>query len=244
MRFSPTFPFFKAQFHRFDYFATKTGSIIVPTCGMDCIPSDLCAYLGSKTLQSPIDSSTTAWHFDGVASGGSLATIFTMIEDVPREKLRWAMSNHALSPIVGLRQEKPFGLVRKLHIPYSDETLVGGRWFMSNVDRAIVQRTWGLLEYDAMEARLEGDTERLEAAEKVRYGPRFTYGELSIRPNVFMAAIASLGLILSLVGLMITPVRVNANNGLFNAHLLHRYALSSKSFFASPGKVPTTRKWN
>ncbi|KAK0226477.1 Saccharopine dehydrogenase-domain-containing protein [Armillaria fumosa] len=191
----------------FDYFATKTGSIIVPTCGMDCIPSDLCAYLGSKTVQSPVDSSTTAWHFDGVASGGSLATMFTMIEDVPRLKLRWAMSPYALSPIIGILQEKPFGLVRKLRIPYSDEILVGGRWFMSNVDRAIVQRTWGLLEYDAMEARLEGDTERLEAAEKVRYGPRFTYGELSIRPNVFMAAVASLGLILSLVGLMITPIR-------------------------------------
>ncbi|KAK0212332.1 Saccharopine dehydrogenase-domain-containing protein [Desarmillaria ectypa] len=187
----------------FDYFATKTGSIIVPTCGMDCIPSDLCVYLGSKTLQSPIDNSTTAWHFDGTASGGSLATIFTMIEDVPQLKLRWAMSNHALSPIVGVPQKQPFKLVRKLHIPFSDETLVGGQWFMSNVDRAIVQRTWGLLEYDAIQARLEGDLERSEAAEKARYGPQFTYDELSIRPNVVVAAVASLSLVLSLIRFII-----------------------------------------
>ncbi|KAK0459235.1 Saccharopine dehydrogenase-domain-containing protein [Desarmillaria tabescens] len=191
----------------FDYFATKTGSIIVPTCGMDCIPSDLCVYLASKTLQGPIDNSTTAWHFDGTASGGSLATIFTMIEDVPTAKLRWAMSNHALSPVVGVPQKKPFKFVRKLHIPFSNEILVGGQWFMANVDRAIVQRTWGLLEYDAMEARLEGDSERLEAAEKARYGPLFTYDELAIRPNVLVAVFAPLRLLLGMMSLMISPIR-------------------------------------
>ncbi|KAG7449869.1 NAD-P-binding protein [Guyanagaster necrorhizus] len=191
----------------FDYFATKTGSIIVPTCGMDCVTSDLCAYLGSKTVQSSVDSSTTAWHFDGTASGGSLATVFTMLEAVPRAKRRWAMSDYALSPIVGVRQKQRFQLVRKLHIPFSDETLVGGEWFMASVDRAIVQRTWGLLEYDAIQARLEGDTERLEAAEKARYGPEFTYDELRIQSNVLVAAVASLSLVLGLMSLMISPIR-------------------------------------
>ena len=37
---------------RYHYVATKTGAIIVPSCGLDSIPADLSAFLGNKTLKS------------------------------------------------------------------------------------------------------------------------------------------------------------------------------------------------
>lgn len=41
-----------ASCFRYDYIATKTGAIIVPSCGLESIPSDLSAFLGNKTLKS------------------------------------------------------------------------------------------------------------------------------------------------------------------------------------------------
>jgi short subunit dehydrogenase-like uncharacterized protein len=35
---------------RFDYTATKTNACIIPSCGMDSIPSDLSVYLSFLTL--------------------------------------------------------------------------------------------------------------------------------------------------------------------------------------------------
>jgi short subunit dehydrogenase-like uncharacterized protein len=89
---------------RFDYFATKSGSMIINSCGMDSVPSDVCAYLANKTLKSvvgpdaTIDTSTTAFRIKGGISGGTLATIIMFLEDVPREKLRYAAQDYALSP--------------------------------------------------------------------------------------------------------------------------------------------------
>lgn len=37
---------------RYDYLATKTGAIIVPSCGMDSIPSDVTAFLANKALKA------------------------------------------------------------------------------------------------------------------------------------------------------------------------------------------------
>jgi short subunit dehydrogenase-like uncharacterized protein len=37
---------------RFDYLATKTGAIIVPSCGIDSIPSDASAFLANKALKA------------------------------------------------------------------------------------------------------------------------------------------------------------------------------------------------
>ena len=45
---SSTYP----SYLRYEYIAAKSGAIIVPSCGLDSIPSDLSAFLGNKTLKS------------------------------------------------------------------------------------------------------------------------------------------------------------------------------------------------
>ena len=82
-----------SHFSRFDYFATKTGAIIVPSCGFDSVPSDAAAYLANKTLKSigpskdgeylEADTSISAFSFRGGVSGGSIASFMATIEAVP-----------------------------------------------------------------------------------------------------------------------------------------------------------------
>ncbi len=37
---------------KYDYLATRTGACIVPSCGMDSVPSDITLYYALKTLQA------------------------------------------------------------------------------------------------------------------------------------------------------------------------------------------------
>ena len=89
--------------YRFDYPATKTGAIIVPSCGMDSIPSDLSVFLSNKTLKSlrpPLDiaTSTTAFKVRGGISGGTLASFMVFLEEIPKDKIRAASEDYSLSP--------------------------------------------------------------------------------------------------------------------------------------------------
>lgn len=90
---------------RFDYAAVKSGSIVVPCCGLDSVPSDVLAFVANKTLKSfggpstTIDLSTSAWKLGGASmSGGTFSTILTALEDVPRHKQLAANRDFALSP--------------------------------------------------------------------------------------------------------------------------------------------------
>ena len=88
---------------RFDYYATKTGSIIVPSCGMDSVTSDLPVFLSNKTLKAfagnatAIDTSTTAYKLKGGVSGGTLATAISLI-DIPPHERDVALMDYGLSP--------------------------------------------------------------------------------------------------------------------------------------------------
>jgi hypothetical protein len=50
--------------------------------------------------------STTMFQVRGGFSGGTLSTVFTMLEDVPKEKRRESMVDYALSPgtFTGIRR--------------------------------------------------------------------------------------------------------------------------------------------
>lgn len=93
--------------HSYDFAATKTGSIIVPSCGFDSVPSDLAAYLSNKTLKSlrtPLDvgTSTSAFKLRSGISGGTFSTIMTMLEDVPKKDLKDSGAEYSLSPGMAL----------------------------------------------------------------------------------------------------------------------------------------------
>jgi len=138
----------------YDYYATKTGSIIVPQCGYDSIPSDISAFLANKTLKAHssllnLGTSTTGHKIrGGGVSGGTFASAMTAIEEVPRSVHKEASLPHSLSPIVGVKPSRP-QYWYNLPIPGGKE-IYGAFFFMQPTNRAIVQRTAGLFELEAI----------------------------------------------------------------------------------------------
>lgn len=87
----------------YDFAASKSGAIIIPSCGYDSIPSDVSAYLSNKTLKSMpsplnVGSSVTAHKVRGGISGGTISTMMTVFEDVPRKNFRQSTTDYSISP--------------------------------------------------------------------------------------------------------------------------------------------------
>ncbi|KAG5349342.1 hypothetical protein C0989_004483 [Termitomyces sp. Mn162] len=173
---------------RFDYLATKTGAIIVPSCGYDSVPSDVSAYLSNKTLKAHGDydvaTSISGQIVRGGISGGTLNTIFTILEDVPQDKLRESARDYSLSP----GEVFPaFRLLYEQVIP--GETSVPGSFFlMAPGNTKLVQRTFGLLELQTITATQSGSSaEATKIARRERYGSSFAYEEFLIMSSRFSA---------------------------------------------------------
>lgn len=94
-------------YSRYDYVATKTGSILVPSCGMDSLPSDIAVHIANKALKQlskdaveplQIDTSTTSHELHGVFSNGTISTILTAFGSIPKHKLAESLRDYYLSP--------------------------------------------------------------------------------------------------------------------------------------------------
>ncbi|KAG1740831.1 Saccharopine dehydrogenase-domain-containing protein [Suillus paluster] len=165
-----------------DYAAVKSGSIVVPCCGLDSVPSDVLAFVANKTLKSSggpsttIDLSTSAWRLGGASiSGGTFSTILTALEDVPKHKLLATRQNFALSPVKGANSPKP----RMLYtLPYSNRPVYGA-WSC--------KRSWGLYEL----ARRANHHDATNVAQ-LSYGPNFKYEEFVVLPSALYAVAYSI----------------------------------------------------
>jgi hypothetical protein len=169
---------------RFDFLASKTHSVIVPSCGFDSMPSDRSAYLSVRALKERLGSSAeagrsvTAHASKGGISGGTLSTIYTMLAEFPLRKFTDSLKDHALSPAAGV-PSPPLGIAYSL--PHVSPPISGGFFVMSSVNRAIVLRTRGLLEVHS-------------SMRPITYGPQFNYEEFSVTPNRFAGILLSLSI--------------------------------------------------
>ncbi|KAG6832098.1 hypothetical protein H0H87_002926 [Tephrocybe sp. NHM501043] len=183
----------KDMIHRFDYLATKTGAVIVPFCGYDSIPSDASAFLSNKTLKAhdafkgdyDVATSITAHKVSGGMSGGTLSTIMSILEDVPRDKLRESSIDYSLSPVEG-KVLPSYRFMYEQSIP-GEPPVPGSYFFMASTNKQVVQRTFGLLELQAITAA-GSSTEVIKVARRQRYGPSFAYDEFVAMPSRFAAA--------------------------------------------------------
>ncbi|KDR76288.1 hypothetical protein GALMADRAFT_473621 [Galerina marginata CBS 339.88] len=190
----------------FDYFATKTGSIIVPGCGFDSVPSDISAYLANKTLKSAtatngvypgLGDSTTAFRFRGGVSGGTISSMMTLLEKVPPNALRESREPYILSPFVG--QRRPLlRFLYNLPIP-GTKPLKGAIFLMAAGNKAVIQRTFGLLEMQARDSKAKD-------AQLARYGPEFCYDEFMGTSGTMSALVFTAALIFSFGMLMVRYV--------------------------------------
>ncbi|KAI9467378.1 NAD-P-binding protein [Lactarius psammicola] len=184
---------------KFDFLATQTRSIIVPSCAVESILSDAGVHLASQTLaHAPLAASTTASRMSGPMPGGAIATFISTAEEVPRSLLVRTARDWALSPVSGARSP-PLRLVYRLGSRRGAVAPFGA------VNRALVQRTAGLLEF----ARLERSQARPRTEELLpSYGPAFTYTEFLQTGGAVSAFCLSLAIAAGAVGLMfVTPLR-------------------------------------
>ncbi|KAK7472278.1 hypothetical protein VKT23_000398 [Stygiomarasmius scandens] len=196
--------------NKYDYCASKTGAIIVPSCGVDSIPSDISVFVANKALKetpSPsnkpfqIESSTTSWTLKGILSYGTFHTLITAMELVPRITLQESRKDYYLSPVTGRPAPSP-QLSYSLFIPTTLQTHIGGFWFMRRSNKSIVERSWGLLEYDALTSKSKSNVE------KARYGPSMVYDEfLRTGSSKLVARVLSWGMVMTMVLLYIKPLR-------------------------------------
>ncbi|TDL16442.1 hypothetical protein BD410DRAFT_622891 [Rickenella mellea] len=182
---------------QFDSTARKTGSIIVPSCGFDSIPSDMSVHLSAKTLKTALGPDTTLGESRTIAtlhagvSGGTLASILTGVEEVPRDKLRAARLPYALSPIQG--QTKP-GTHLLYRLPILRPEQYGGQFPPAPHSIAMVHRTWALLQNQGSPASA--------------YGKDFTYDEFGAAGGRVSAISFSLAMEFGLFCLLhVPPVR-------------------------------------
>ncbi|KAJ6578916.1 Saccharopine dehydrogenase-domain-containing protein [Mycena vulgaris] len=183
------------------YNATKTGAIIIPSCGFDSIPADITTYISSKTLRDTmglpvdIDTSVSAYVVRGGVSGGTVATGIIAMEQIPANERRIARTEFTLSPAVGV-PSSPSRLIYRLFLPDTRKTLVGAFFFMKAPNRAIVQRSWGLLEVESAHNKTQ-----------LHYGPAFKYDEFIVTGGAVRALLLTLGMVVGFGVFMISPIR-------------------------------------
>jgi hypothetical protein len=200
--------------------AEQTGAVLIPCCGFDSIPSDISAYLSNRTLKenSPdatLDSSVTAMQIKAGISGGTMDTMFTVMEDVPPKLRSASIKSFAFSPstssqshtcaclisvhlVRGVRQVT-FNFLYSLPLyPH----ITGGYYFMTVCNRLVVQRTWGL-------GQVELAAKKEDAGAQSRaYGPRFAYSEfMSVPGGKIGGFIVSALTLLFGLAVAISPVR-------------------------------------
>ncbi|KAG9114244.1 hypothetical protein FRC07_007678 [Ceratobasidium sp. 392] len=137
---------------QYDYLAHRKGACIVPCCGFDSIPSDLACYLGMKSLEGKIFgsgvprplsiTSVSSFRVKGGISGGTAASIFDLLESVPKEKRSVGRGWGLIPGPAGFSAAPRFLYT----LPQLRPTIYGGFFPMSPVNEAIVRRSWGILE--------------------------------------------------------------------------------------------------
>ncbi|KAJ7198493.1 Saccharopine dehydrogenase-domain-containing protein [Mycena pura] len=183
------------------YTATKTGAMVVPSCGFDSVPADIVPYVASKTLrevsgeQVDIDTSVSAYKLQGGVSGGTISSLITTIEQIPANARQAAKVAYSLSPAMGPPLPPP-RLIYRLPLPDTGRTLTGAFFFMSPSNRALQLRSWGLLETAAATDKTQ-----------LRYGPTFTYDEFLVTGGPLRAVLITLAMAIGFGSFMISPIR-------------------------------------
>lgn len=205
--------------------AQKSKAILISQAGVESAPSDLISFSLAKFIKETLNADTgavvaTIHEMKGTPSGGTLSTIFTIMDSYPLSTLqRRHQGNWASSPVAHPNFTNP-------PAPASSSQSILGKTLLSrltgvvnfpdlgiltvqpmgNVNRGIVQRSWGLLDSGKY------------------YGPNFSYNEhLSVR-NRLVGMLFYLGLTIGMIAVAIPPIRA----------LLSRLV-------TAPGQGPTER---
>ncbi|TFL02824.1 hypothetical protein BDV98DRAFT_591651 [Pterulicium gracile] len=140
----------------------------------------------SVSPELDIDTSCSAYNVRMGLSGGSVARLVTLTDEVPTNKLLGATKDYLVSPIVG--QDK-YSTKLWYKLPNIKSTVYGVVGHLGLANRLMIQRTWGLHEVQGNKGKQNADTANL------RYGSSFKYEEFHMAKNPVTATLFSLVLV-------------------------------------------------
>ena len=190
---------------------------MIPCCGFDSVPADLVVYLANKTAKTVlgpsayIEDSVSLYRLKGGPSGGTLATVISSIEEIPKataEALKdYSYRERELAPLHSSEDSftnsatakgtptKPAKLIQT--VPVGDRVWYGGTFFMYSINRPVVQHTWSLFKRS-----------RDRHPENV-YGDNFVYSEIAAKSKYHQAVLYVLVLYVFLAGILFPPVSLS-----------------------------------
>lgn len=122
----------------------------------------------------------------------------------------------------------PERLIYRLFLPDTRKTLVGAFFFMKPANRAIVQRSWGLLEAEAAQDKTHP-----------HYGPAFKYDEFLVTGGPLRAILLTLGMVIGFGCMMVSPVRALPFFLRLLIHLPPQLRWLLKKVLPKPGEGPS-----
>ncbi|KAG3080326.1 hypothetical protein PI124_g5969 [Phytophthora idaei] len=166
--------------------ATKTGAVLVNCCGFESIPSDLTTFLVADRIKEKFNSATSTvdlyfTDIKGEASGGTLASVFTVMETSTSKQLLASRNPFFLTDEKIIAEKQQAGLVNPntsgIAVQYDK---VMGFWHSlfigGSVNQAVVHRS---------NYRLQN-----------MYGDKFVYHERMAIGGLFMQLLATVGTII------------------------------------------------
>ncbi|KAI9067474.1 hypothetical protein FKP32DRAFT_264745 [Trametes sanguinea] len=181
-----------------DAIAIQNGAVLVPACGLESLPSDILVHLSNETLKEALGPSAelglseSFWSVKFNYAFGSMALLRGAYEEAPRVKVEEAAREYALSPVRGVPSPSVKGPRR---VPFSQPPTYGTYFLMGIINRATVQRTFGLNQI-ARSSAVEGATDQMltdvneDKLRTLEYGPTFRYVEyLADEDRSFYAAL-------------------------------------------------------
>jgi len=196
--------FIKDMMDKYQDDAKKSGARIVNSCGFDSIPSDLGVYFTQKQAEEKFDESCTVINMrvkaaKGGLSGGTIASMATIFEEVGQDKTR---RKQVANPYL-LNDDEDAPSVRQDNVSkpeYDDEH---DRWLapfvMASINTRIVHRSNQLLGYE--------------------YGRDFKYDEAMWMKDGVKGKLMSYGMSVGLLGFA-TAMMIKPSRELLSKHVL------------------------
>jgi short subunit dehydrogenase-like uncharacterized protein len=166
--------------------AAASGAVLVNCCGFESIPSDMTTFLVADRIQQRYNSATSTVDFyftdlKGEASGGTLASVFAIMETSTSKQLLASRNPFFLTDEKTIAEKQAEGLVKAntsgIAVRYDK---VMGFWHSlfigGSVNQAVVHRS----------------NHRLQN----KYGDRFVYHERMAIGGLFMQLLATFGTVL------------------------------------------------
>jgi short subunit dehydrogenase-like uncharacterized protein len=200
-------PWVASMIKKYESTAKKSGSIMIPQIGIESAPADLLTFSLVKLLNENLGKEpgeiVVSLHEmrlvyslsllcrqltrrSGVPSGGTSATILTLLETFNGSEIRSAHAPYALSPIPGPKVPSRKSWFATIFGPTSIPDLgTLTTSIAAMADTPIIQRSWGLL----------------------HYGPKFHFSAYMRVRNYFTGICVHFGLILGMVLLSLKPFR-------------------------------------